>query len=279
MLLFKHPLSTSKENIHDMKGNIINPVWESRKYYDCAKKGSLDTRHFGMKILKRHAKDAEKILDLGCCEGTRLKYLADSKKGVGVDISGKAINIAQKSYPNLEFIRANLEILPFEDNTFDLVYSAFVLEHLENPEKVILEAIRVTKKGGVLGFIAPNYGAPNRASPVFLGSRLNKFFWGFIYDCIPVLYRKNSLSWSKVKPQVETKKYFQDSDTQTEPYLRILIKFLSSKGLKIVEFSSCWEEELVKPKLHQNIFKFLGKSDIYPFKFWGPHLVVLANKI
>lgn len=51
------------------------------------------------------------------------------------------------------------EILPFENNSFDIVYSTNVLEHVENPEKVIGEGIRVCKKGGIIQMVAPNYGS------------------------------------------------------------------------------------------------------------------------
>lgn len=49
------------------------------------------------------------------------------------------------------------ENLPFEDNSFDLIYSTNVLEHVNNPKKVISESLRVLKKGGFLQFVIPNY--------------------------------------------------------------------------------------------------------------------------
>lgn len=51
------------------------------------------------------------------------------------------------------------EALPFEDASFDIVYSSNVLEHVENPSAVVSEAIRVLKPGGYLCFIVPNYGS------------------------------------------------------------------------------------------------------------------------
>jgi ubiquinone/menaquinone biosynthesis C-methylase UbiE len=49
------------------------------------------------------------------------------------------------------------ENLPFEDNSFDIVYSSNVLEHVQDPERVVQEAIRVLKPGGVLHFEFPNF--------------------------------------------------------------------------------------------------------------------------
>jgi len=51
------------------------------------------------------------------------------------------------------------EKIPFEDNTFDVVYSTMVLEHVKDPKKVIRESVRVLKKGGYLQFVIPNYGS------------------------------------------------------------------------------------------------------------------------
>jgi SAM-dependent methyltransferase len=51
------------------------------------------------------------------------------------------------------------ENIPYEDNQFDIVYSSNVLEHVQNPGKVIAEAIRVLKPGGISVFIVPNYGS------------------------------------------------------------------------------------------------------------------------
>jgi len=49
------------------------------------------------------------------------------------------------------------ENLPFEDASFEIVYSANVLEHTEDPLKVLEEAVRVLRPGGILHFEMPNY--------------------------------------------------------------------------------------------------------------------------
>ncbi len=51
------------------------------------------------------------------------------------------------------------EDLPFSDNSFDIVHSSNVLEHVADPEKTLSEAIRVLKPGGILHFVVPNYGS------------------------------------------------------------------------------------------------------------------------
>lgn len=52
--------------------------------------------------------------------------------------------ITETTYPEVD-----MQKLPFPDNHFDIVISDQVIEHLENPQKAILESYRVLKKGGM----------------------------------------------------------------------------------------------------------------------------------
>lgn len=49
------------------------------------------------------------------------------------------------------------ERIPFDNDSFDIVYSTNVLEHVQNPGKVIDEALRVLKPGGTMQIVYPNY--------------------------------------------------------------------------------------------------------------------------
>jgi SAM-dependent methyltransferase len=51
------------------------------------------------------------------------------------------------------------EAIPFPDERFDIVYSSNVLEHVNDPPKVIAEIIRVLKPGGYAQIVVPNYGS------------------------------------------------------------------------------------------------------------------------
>ena len=85
---------------------------------------------------------AEKILNLGCGNsmyGTDFVDLYPSRKDViKCDVSQ--------------------EKLPFKDNTFDVVFSSFVFEHLVNPQFTLKEIFRVLKKGGKIEMHTNNAG-------------------------------------------------------------------------------------------------------------------------
>lgn len=257
-----------------MRGKTLK-YWESKEYYDRAERASKQP-HRGMRLISRLAKGADTIVDLGCGEGTRLVGVAGGRVGrvaIGVDISRKAIEIAQEKYKNIKFVRGDLEKLPLKTGAADLVYSAFVLEHTNDPEKVLVEAVRVAKNGGDIVFVAPNYGAPNRCSPPFRGSRIRKLLVGLLNDFLNI---EPGLGWRKVKPIVA--KYEMDFDTTVEPYVKTLLTYLNGLGAEIVYWDTCWEEELPNVKIHQRFFRLLGEGKVYPFRYWGPHMVVHAVK-
>lgn len=105
-------------------------------------------------ILK-HVKPGMRVLDAGCGEGVLSVMMA--KKGAivtGCDLSAPNIE-ASKKYASeqgvgAEFIIADLEKIPFEDNTFDLVVSSHVLEHLPDFDKGLREVMRVSKNSAVV---------------------------------------------------------------------------------------------------------------------------------
>lgn len=61
--------------------------------------------------------------------------------------------------PRSAIVRATGEAIPFPESHFDVVYSSNVLEHVNDPAKVIAEMVRVLKPGGYGHIIVPNYGS------------------------------------------------------------------------------------------------------------------------
>ncbi len=258
-----------------MKNKMLSDVWSKKQYYECAEMGSNIISHPGMKMILKYSRNASVMLDMGCGEGTRLNHVVKKGQiGYGIDLSKSAVKIAKNKFNHLNFIESNLEDIPYEDSKFDFIYSAFVFEHLDNPEFVIREGLRVLKSGGCMAILCPNYGAPNRCSPPYKESRLTKLILGFMSD-----FSFNSkLNWQKVEPIATKSRYEIDWDTTIEPYLGSLINYVRKINLKVVDYSSCWSEESLGAGWVQKVFKFLGQNGIYPFNLWGPHLVIVVKK-
>lgn len=249
-------------------------------YYQAAHQGSLDLSHPAIQLLQAELASARHVLDLGCGDGTRLAVLIKEShvkliETVGVDLSSLAIKLASQQYPQLKFVQADLARLPFKNNQFDLAYCAFVLEHLDQPEKVIEEARRVLKKGGKLIMVAPNFGAPNRRSPNSKEGKLAKLLTGLIRDLAWLLQPSlPQLFWTKVEPKSAL--YQVDADTTVEPYLSSLVRYGNWLGLTAQFASSFWQID--RFSLLQVPFRMLGQLGIYPFSMWGPHLCLVVKK-
>ena len=97
------------------------------------------------------------ILEVGCGRGLMLSKLVAAKKRSGIDPSSVAIDFAILQNPNTEYRVAFAEKLPFGDNSFDLVYSLEVIEHVKEYESMVEEIFRVLKPGGVVYIQTPNY--------------------------------------------------------------------------------------------------------------------------
>lgn len=263
------------------KSDIKETFWESKRYYEIAHKGSNDLGHPSMALLKKYSKGCLKILDLGCGEGSRLNILKNKNNiCTGIDISKIAIQTAKFQYPKCRFINTDLEKLPFKDGEFDFIYSSFTLEHLLDPEKVINEAIRVLKDNGILFFVAPNFGSPNRASPSAKYSRIRKITTGVIGDINNIFNTTKHINWTKVEPKDINgiDEYKIDYDTTIEPYLGSLRKYLLNKNFEILFQSSLWSEEKSGVFSIQRIFKLFGDLDMFPFYLWGPHMLIIGKK-
>ncbi|MBI4973184.1 class I SAM-dependent methyltransferase [Candidatus Roizmanbacteria bacterium] len=97
----------------------------------------------------------KKILDSGCGSGYFTAELAqDALEVIGTDFSPNFIDLCKKKYSgvsNLSFFQHNVsEIMPFENNMFDVALSKMVLQYVEDIHPFVKESYRVLKRGGSL---------------------------------------------------------------------------------------------------------------------------------
>ena len=95
--------------------------------------------------------------------------LKDTFDKILLDYNEDAIDLAKKSFralgKNADFVVGDMFDMPFNDESFDIIFNAGVLEHfsLNDRSKAILEYCRVLKKGGVMYLAIPNhYSVPYR---------------------------------------------------------------------------------------------------------------------
>jgi ubiquinone/menaquinone biosynthesis C-methylase UbiE len=100
------------------------------------------------------------ILDVGCGNRSDLsQYLRANSNNIiihGIDIDEYA-----KDNPDVDQVYiGSAEKMPFEDEIYDMVFSQFLLEHVEDAHKTLASMARVLKKDGTLIITIPNPASP-----------------------------------------------------------------------------------------------------------------------
>lgn len=111
---------------------------------------TLDDPQRVMPILPNHF---ESLLDLGCGIGQTLIAggLTSGAVVCGVDIDPEMLAFGKKLSPEVNFICAQGELLPFPDRTFEVVISRVALPFMHLPS-ALAEIARVAKPGGHVWF-------------------------------------------------------------------------------------------------------------------------------
>jgi len=112
----------------------------------------LDRKFARICELVRAQLPCESFLDAGCGDGRYLRALdaALPERVAGVDISERILETAHTAIPRAELRQGNLEALPFDDESFELVLCTQVLEHVLDAAAGVAELARVLGRGGRL---------------------------------------------------------------------------------------------------------------------------------
>lgn len=119
-----------------------------------------------LKILRQVRGD--RFLDVGCADGQITLALSEAvgaREAWGVDIAPEAVAAARSRGVNAFQANLDHQDLPLPPEHFDVVYCGEVIEHVFDPEHLLLEIRRVLKPGGLCLLTTPNLaGWPNRVA-------------------------------------------------------------------------------------------------------------------
>ena len=94
---------------------------------------------------------ATKLLDVGCGSGYFCKLAVDKKIDVtGLDATTELVDEAKKRVPTANFHVGEMEELPFEEKSFDVVCGFNSFQYAADIKNALLEAKRVLKDGGTI---------------------------------------------------------------------------------------------------------------------------------
>ncbi len=156
--------------MYDRFGQIYRKINGLKDYEPVP--GDFLLKKTGMEMITRllDVNGADMVLEVGCGSGvnsaffsciarhivsTDLPYYNGATHSLGMTVASGLLN--RLGVKNVDLVSCSGEGLPFCDNTFDLVFSSSVLEHIDNKEKALKEMLRVVKPGGTVIFIVPTY--------------------------------------------------------------------------------------------------------------------------
>jgi ubiquinone/menaquinone biosynthesis C-methylase UbiE len=137
------------------------------------------------------------LLDYGAGRGAfhELNFRGKTKRVAGVDIHESVLHNPFLDESELIFLSSGR--IPYDDNTFDLVFSANVMEHIREPEIVFKEIFRVVKPNGLFIAKTPNklHYVPMIAkiTPYSFHIFINKIRGRESYDTFPTVYKCNTV--------------------------------------------------------------------------------------
>ena len=159
---------------------------------------------------------ATKLLDVGCGSGYFCKLAVDKKIDVtGLDATTELVDEAKKRVPAANFHIGEMEELPFEEKSFDVVCGFNSFQYAADIKNALLEAKRVLKDGG----------------------KIAAMIWGNKEDCEAATYLK-AVGSLLPPPQPGAGGPFALSENQ------LLEKILEEIGFKIIsntDISSIWD--------------------------------------
>lgn len=123
--------------------------------------------------------DKKRILEIGCGPGALAQALSrwyPNAEVIGTDRDSAFIEFAKQQAHDIKFAEADAAALPFEDNSFDVVISNTVQEHIE-PSEFFTEQFRVLKPGGVCLVLSARRGIYIEAECISEQGEFEKMIW------------------------------------------------------------------------------------------------------
>lgn len=212
--------------------------------------------NFIVDVLKTRFPDGSKVLDVGCGNGIISRNVGAAGFMVkGIDVSEKAIATAaaENTQPNVTFEVRSAEQLAADGHQYEAVICSEVLEHLNEPGKLIRVLYQLLAPAGVLVVTVPNGRGPREmlvTRPVIALQKRNNWLWKALSKI------KSVLGYSGTTIQ-------SAADDLTHVHFftkRTLVELAGSNNFRIVRFGKT---------------NFI--DDVFPFSFFSRRIKSLQR--
>lgn len=160
-----HPVATVNASPKPDSNDTATPPRRSAEFYEAVYSGPDQnglSRRAGVNYEKRAIEAArqasvpDRVADFLEIYGLKDKKVLEVGSGQGslqdlaADYTGLDISAAAASKYHKKFVVASATAMPFPDNSFDAIWTVWVVEHIPEPERALREMRRVLKPGGKL---------------------------------------------------------------------------------------------------------------------------------
>lgn len=262
----------TKKSVDQNTQKRMKQFYETSEVY----KGFLDAHDEAylrsyVELVDDHAKSNSSILELGCGNGLSARMLRDKgHRVIGTDLSYAFLEETDKwENKELRYLACDALNLPFNENSFELVCSNELLEHVTNAEKILNEMIRIVSPGGLIVIAGPSLCSPlvpltdffrilrgKEEQAIWAETKLQaingmlKNFW----LCTKKRFsRKPDFLYRE--PDLEDQVVGGDGDSVYYANPIDLEKFFANKGLKIIKLSVGYG---IKGKIMAKLFPRFG---------------------
>lgn len=229
-----------------------------RRFYRTSEiyKGFLDSHDESylrayISLVARYSGADKRLLEIGCGNGLSAYLLNNLGYWVvGTDISHFFLSDTAKWHnKGLKYIACDALGLPFHNESFDVVCSNDLIEHVPNARQTLSEMVRVVKKGGLIIIASPNLLSPimplfdllmmslgKQGRPVFAetkGQAIRNILANFV-----ISLRKRFASQPNFlyrQPNLEDRVIGGDADSVYYANPMDLELFFKTAGLKVLE--------------------------------------------
>ena len=207
-------------------------------------------------VLEAMLPPGAEVLDVGCGNGVISRSLGEKGLSVrGIDVSEKAIARARElnKFPSVHFDVVSAEKLVADGHRYHAVICSEVLEHLNDPGKLLAVLHDLLDTNGVLIVTVPNGVGPREL---------------FVTRPIIAMQRKNNWMWAAVQ---KMKRLFGYKGTTVQS---------SADNLTHIQFFTKTSLEKLASQQRFNIVRF-GKTnfveDVFPFSFFSKKIKALQR--